>query len=338
MPPAGTWRLGAGRAHAPPPPRRDAAQPPRHAAVETRQPDAAARPPSATPYRPSPTAAGASRRPLRRTRRRPCTASTVAFSIRPLSIWPSARGRLIAALLIARIAWRQARLWRMLRGRRPVTDDGGAGDAGGATARRRPLAPRAPDGVRRRAHAAGAGRRRGLRAAALSRRTWIPSSSAAPWRTSWRTWRGATRRGTSPSGSSKPSSSSSRSTAWPALRLRESAEFLCDEWAARQTGSPLGLARCLAEVASWVAPGRAPIPAGTMAMAEGGSPLVQRVQRLTAWRGGSPRGERDDAAWPAPRCWCSPSPSRRPPWRRPANGARKPGVEPRSRPEWRGGG
>ena len=74
------------------------------------------------------------------------------------------------------------------------------------------------------------------------------------------------------------------------LRLRDSAEFLCDEWAARQTGSPLGLARCLAEVASWVAPGRTPIPAGTMAMAEGGSPLVQRVQRLTAWRGGGPQG------------------------------------------------
>ncbi|HST59108.1 MAG TPA: HEAT repeat domain-containing protein, partial [Longimicrobium sp.] len=68
-------------------------------------------------------------------------------------------------------------------------------------------------------------------------------------------------------------------------RLRDSAEFLCDAWAARQTGSPLGLARCLAEVASWVAPGRPPIPAGTMAMAEGGSPLVQRVQRLTSWRG-----------------------------------------------------
>jgi beta-lactamase regulating signal transducer with metallopeptidase domain/HEAT repeat protein len=68
-------------------------------------------------------------------------------------------------------------------------------------------------------------------------------------------------------------------------RLRESAEFLCDAWAARQTGSPLGLARCLAEVASWMSPGRHPVPAGTMAMAEGGSPLVQRVQRLTSWRG-----------------------------------------------------
>ncbi len=74
------------------------------------------------------------------------------------------------------------------------------------------------------------------------------------------------------------------------LRLRESAEFLCDEWAARQTGSPLGLARCLAEVASWVAPGRSSIPAGTMAMAEGGSPLVQRVQRLTSWSGGAHPG------------------------------------------------
>jgi HEAT repeat protein/beta-lactamase regulating signal transducer with metallopeptidase domain len=74
------------------------------------------------------------------------------------------------------------------------------------------------------------------------------------------------------------------------VRLRESAEFLCDAWAARQTGSPLGLARCLAEVASWVAPGRHPIPAGTMAMAEGGSPLVQRVQRLTSWRGETREG------------------------------------------------
>jgi hypothetical protein len=67
-------------------------------------------------------------------------------------------------------------------------------------------------------------------------------------------------------------------------RIRESAEYLCDEWAARQTGSPLGLARCLAQVASWVAPGRDPIPAGTLAMAEGGSPLLRRVERLAAWR------------------------------------------------------
>ncbi len=64
------------------------------------------------------------------------------------------------------------------------------------------------------------------------------------------------------------------------LRLREAAEYLCDDWAVRQTGSPLGLARCLAEVAGWLHAGRDPIPAGTMAMAEGGSPLSERVRRL----------------------------------------------------------
>lgn len=69
------------------------------------------------------------------------------------------------------------------------------------------------------------------------------------------------------------------------LRLRESAEYLCDDWAVRQTGLRLGLARCLAEVAAWVAPGRDPIPSGTLAMAEGGSPLLLRVQRLLDGRG-----------------------------------------------------
>ncbi len=64
------------------------------------------------------------------------------------------------------------------------------------------------------------------------------------------------------------------------LRLREAAEYLCDDWAVRQTGSPLGLARCLAEVAGWLHAGRDPIPAGTMARAEGGSPLSERVRRL----------------------------------------------------------
>lgn len=68
------------------------------------------------------------------------------------------------------------------------------------------------------------------------------------------------------------------------LRLREAAEHLSDDWAVRQTGSPLGLARCLAEVASWVGSGTAPVAAGTMAMAEGGSPLLQRVERLLGAR------------------------------------------------------
>lgn len=64
------------------------------------------------------------------------------------------------------------------------------------------------------------------------------------------------------------------------LRLRESAEYLADGWAVRQTGSQLSLARCLAEVASWVAPSDEVATAGTLAMAEGGSPLMLRVRRL----------------------------------------------------------
>lgn len=76
--------------------------------------------------------------------------------------------------------------------------------------------------------------------------------------------------------------------AW--LRIRAAAEHLCDDWAARQTGSPLGLARCLADVASWV--GSASVTEATLAMAEGGSPLLHRVQRLTAWRDGGARGGR----------------------------------------------
>ncbi|MGH7480814.1 MAG: M56 family metallopeptidase, partial [Longimicrobiales bacterium] len=63
-------------------------------------------------------------------------------------------------------------------------------------------------------------------------------------------------------------------------RIRESAEHLCDDWAVRQTGSAVGLARCLAEVAGWIAPTDAPIPAGTAAMAEDGSPLLRRVERV----------------------------------------------------------
>jgi HEAT repeat protein/beta-lactamase regulating signal transducer with metallopeptidase domain len=64
------------------------------------------------------------------------------------------------------------------------------------------------------------------------------------------------------------------------VRLRESAEFLADAWAVRETGSRLGLARCLAEVADWVSSVEAPELAGSVAMAEGGSPLLARVRRL----------------------------------------------------------
>jgi len=70
-----------------------------------------------------------------------------------------------------------------------------------------------------------------------------------------------------------------------ARRLREDAEFVADDWAVRQTGSPMGLARCLIAVAGWAVPGTESAPEATMAMAEGGSPLILRVERLLAHRG-----------------------------------------------------
>ncbi|MBV9772698.1 MAG: HEAT repeat domain-containing protein, partial [Gemmatimonadetes bacterium] len=66
------------------------------------------------------------------------------------------------------------------------------------------------------------------------------------------------------------------------LRWREAAENLCDDWAVQSTGSPLGLARCLTHVASWIGPAR--VPEVMAAMAEGGSPLLRRVERLAEWR------------------------------------------------------
>lgn len=69
------------------------------------------------------------------------------------------------------------------------------------------------------------------------------------------------------------------------LRLRETAEHLCDDWAVRQIGSSLDLARCLADVASWI--GGVPVPERTLAMAEGGSPLLRRIERLVEWRDAS---------------------------------------------------
>ncbi|HEU4556722.1 MAG TPA: M56 family metallopeptidase [Longimicrobium sp.] len=66
-------------------------------------------------------------------------------------------------------------------------------------------------------------------------------------------------------------------------RLRESAEYLADDWAVRQTGSPIGLARCLVEVAAWVSASPAPVPEGALAMAEGEpTSLARRVERLVA--------------------------------------------------------
>jgi hypothetical protein len=63
-------------------------------------------------------------------------------------------------------------------------------------------------------------------------------------------------------------------------KLRESAELLADAWAVRETGSPLGLARCLGIVAHWISKGGAYEWAGSTPMAEAGSPLMIRVRRL----------------------------------------------------------
>lgn len=73
---------------------------------------------------------------------------------------------------------------------------------------------------------------------------------------------------------------------WLRRRMQAEAEFLCDDWAARRTGEPLALARCLAAVAQWneargtnlsLAPGMVARP----------STLVRRVERLLEPR---PRG------------------------------------------------
>jgi beta-lactamase regulating signal transducer with metallopeptidase domain/HEAT repeat protein len=62
-------------------------------------------------------------------------------------------------------------------------------------------------------------------------------------------------------------------------RMKEAAEYLCDEWALR-AGSGLGLARCLATVASWIQVGQEQMLARTSAIGERRSALVQRVERL----------------------------------------------------------
>lgn len=59
-------------------------------------------------------------------------------------------------------------------------------------------------------------------------------------------------------------------------RVAQSAEYLCDDWAARHTRQPLALATCLTEIATWVAR-TGPVPA---TMAGPRSILGRRVQRL----------------------------------------------------------
>ncbi len=65
--------------------------------------------------------------------------------------------------------------------------------------------------------------------------------------------------------------------------LTENAEYLCDDQAARRTGSGLPLAKCLAQVATWVDGSRRPSLVPGILM-QGGqrerSPLVKRVEHL----------------------------------------------------------
>lgn len=61
-----------------------------------------------------------------------------------------------------------------------------------------------------------------------------------------------------------------------AAKLKETAEFLCDDAAVLQTGDRRALAETLAELASTMTE----MPAPVAAMAEGGSNLVQRVRRV----------------------------------------------------------
>src|SRR4051812_15036665 len=60
--------------------------------------------------------------------------------------------------------------------------------------------------------------------------------------------------------------------------IARSAEFLCDDWAVRRTGSGVPLARCLAQVAEWIQ--ASPLGVPVSGMAEERSLLVSRVARL----------------------------------------------------------
>jgi beta-lactamase regulating signal transducer with metallopeptidase domain len=61
-------------------------------------------------------------------------------------------------------------------------------------------------------------------------------------------------------------------------KVQEAAEYLCDDWAVHQTGGSLTLAKCLAEVATWIE--ASPRAAPVAGMASNRSLLVERVHRL----------------------------------------------------------
>lgn len=77
--------------------------------------------------------------------------------------------------------------------------------------------------------------------------------------------------------------------------LESASEDLCDDWAVERTDRPLALARCLTEVAGWVA---SPLGASVPAMARRGSGLGRRVRRLVAAGDGFAPRRRD--RWPIP--------------------------------------
>jgi HEAT repeat protein/beta-lactamase regulating signal transducer with metallopeptidase domain len=62
------------------------------------------------------------------------------------------------------------------------------------------------------------------------------------------------------------------------VAIQQSAELLCDAWAAERTGSPLTMAHCLVKVAEWIDASPALVPVA--GMAEERSQLVDRVRRL----------------------------------------------------------
>ena len=73
-------------------------------------------------------------------------------------------------------------------------------------------------------------------------------------------------------------------------QITTAAEYLCDEWAVRRTGSGVALARCLAQVAEWIQ--SSPLGVPVAGMAEERSLLVSRVEKLLAARGTPPRSRR----------------------------------------------
>jgi HEAT repeat protein/beta-lactamase regulating signal transducer with metallopeptidase domain len=76
--------------------------------------------------------------------------------------------------------------------------------------------------------------------------------------------------------------------------LQEAAEYLCDDWAVRSTGSGLTMAKSLMRVAEWMHGRPSPVPlAGMM---ERPSQLVARVRRLIDHRGSSEARR----SWPIP--------------------------------------